>query len=75
MSAKLQKVLDRRYIEVVRDSELKSYMFMFDVPKGDSDVRMVYDGSKSGFNDATWAPWFALGRGHDSNSVTVGLVR
>ena len=35
-------------------------MFMFDVPKGDSDVRMVYDGSKSGFNDATWAPWFAL---------------
>ncbi|KAI2495932.1 hypothetical protein MHU86_18586 [Fragilaria crotonensis] len=60
VSAKLQKVLDRRYIEVVRDSELKSYMFMFDVPKGDSDVRMVYDGSKSGFNDATWAPWFTL---------------
>lgn len=60
VSRKLQKVLDRGYIEVVRDAELKSYMFMFDVPKGDSDVRMVYDGSKSGFNDATWAPWFAL---------------
>lgn len=60
VSAKLQKVLNRRYIEVVRDSEVQSYMFMFDVPKGDSDVRIVYDGSKSGFNDATWAPWFAL---------------
>ena len=60
VSAKLQKVLERRYIEVVRDSELESYMFMFDVPKGESDVRIVYDGSKSGFNDATWAPWFAL---------------
>jgi hypothetical protein len=60
VSDKLQKVLDRRYIEVIPDAELKSYMFMFDVPKGESDVRIVYDGSKSGFNDATWAPWFAL---------------
>ena len=60
VSRKLQKVLERRYIEVVKDSELESYMFMFDVPKGESDVRIVYDGSKSGFNDATWAPWFAL---------------
>jgi hypothetical protein len=60
VSLKLQKVLDRRYIEVVPDIELASYMYMFDVPKGDSDVRIVYDGSKSGFNDATWAPWFAL---------------
>ena len=56
----LQKVLDRRYIEVVPDSSLQSYMFMFDLPKGESDVRIVYDGSKSGFNDSTWAPWFAL---------------
>ena len=60
VSGKLQKVLDRKYIEVVRDADVKSYMFMFDVPKGDSDVQMVYDGSKSGFNYATWAPWFAL---------------
>lgn len=35
-------------------------MFMFDVPKGDADIRMVYDGSKSGLNDALWAPWFPL---------------
>jgi hypothetical protein len=60
VSGKLQKVLDRRYIEVVPDSSLQSYMFMFDVPKGESDIRIVYDGSKSGFNDSTWAPWFAL---------------
>ena len=53
-------MLERRYIEVVWDSELESYMSMFDVPKGESDVRILYDGSKSGFNDATWAPWFAL---------------
>ena len=33
-------------------------MFVFDVPKGEDDIRMVYDGSKSGLNDALWAPWF-----------------
>ena len=53
VSAKLQKVLEGRYIEVVPDSTLEPYMFMFDVPKGESDVRIVYDWSKSGFNDAT----------------------
>mmetsp|Transcript_4997 Transcript_4997/g.7674 ORF Transcript_4997/g.7674 Transcript_4997/m.7674 type:complete len:119 (+) Transcript_4997:1980-2336(+) len=33
---------------------------MFDRPKGDSDIPLVYDGSKSGLNGALWAPWFAL---------------
>ncbi|KAI2508968.1 hypothetical protein MHU86_5463 [Fragilaria crotonensis] len=61
VSAKLQKVVDRGYIEIVEDAEkVKSFMFMFDVPKGDSDIRMVYDGSRSGFNESIWAPWFAL---------------
>jgi hypothetical protein len=28
--------------------------------KGGDDVRMVYDGLRSGLNEALWAPWFAL---------------
>ena len=32
---------------------------MFDVVKSD-DIRMVYDGSKSGLNNALRAPWFVL---------------
>ena len=61
VSAKLQKVVDRGYIEIVDDVEkVKSFMFMFDVPKGDSDIRMVYGGSRSGFNESIWAPWFGL---------------
>ena len=32
---------------------------MFDVVKG-SDICMVYDGFKSGLNDALWALWFTL---------------
>jgi hypothetical protein len=44
---------------------------MFDVPKGENDVRMVYDGSWSGLNDALWAPWFAL---PTVESMTRGLL-
>jgi hypothetical protein len=32
----------------------------FAVPKGETDIRMVYDGTKSGFNGTCWAPWFML---------------
>jgi hypothetical protein len=39
---------------------VESLTSFFAVPKGDSDIRMVYDGTKSGLNDALWAPWFAL---------------
>ena len=40
VKAKLEKVLDRGYV-VLRDiEEVESLMFMFHVPKGDSDVRM-----------------------------------
>jgi hypothetical protein len=36
---------------------LKSF---FSVPKGDDNVRMVYNGSESGLNDAIWVPRFIL---------------
>ena len=38
---------------------VESIMYIFDVVKGD-DIRMVYDGSKFGVNDALWVPWFTL---------------
>jgi len=39
--------------------EVKSLTFFFAVPKGEGDVRIVYDGTKSG-NVNIWAPWFLL---------------
>ena len=39
---------------------VEALMFMFHVPKGDSDIRMVYDGTKSGLNASLFAPWFSL---------------
>ena len=49
---KLKRVLERGYVQRTHAHGLKGLMFMFDVPKGDSDIRMVYDGTKSGLNQA-----------------------
>jgi hypothetical protein len=35
-------------------------MHFFSVLKGDSDKRVVYNGTKSGLNLATWISWFAI---------------
>jgi hypothetical protein len=56
MKKKLEKVRRLGYIQPGQVDSLTSY---FSVPKGDTDIRMVYDGTKSGLNDALWAPWFA----------------
>ena len=54
MKEKLGKVRRMGYLA---PGEVKSLTSFFAVPKGDSDIRMVYDGTKSGLNDAMWAPW------------------
>jgi hypothetical protein len=57
MRKKLEKIRRLRYVV---PGTVKSLTSFFAVPKGESDIRMVYDGTKSGLNDAMWAPWFAL---------------
>jgi hypothetical protein len=54
---KLQIIRDKEYVE---KGKILSVMPFFDVPKGDDDVRMVYNGSASGLNNRLWAPWFPL---------------
>jgi hypothetical protein len=52
--SKIAKVRDRGYIE---PGVVESLTGFFDVPKaGGSDIRLVYDASKCGLNDAVWAP-------------------
>jgi hypothetical protein len=55
MIKKLDKVLARGYISPGLVVSLTSY---FAVPKGELDIRLVYDGTSSGLNDALWAPSF-----------------
>ncbi len=54
---KLSQVRLRRYIGPGLVKSLTDY---FDVPKGDSDIRMVYNGTSCGLNDELWAPSFWL---------------
>ena len=57
LSKKINKVLDRRYLETGYVHSLINY---FAVPKGKDDIRIVYDGTKCGLNDCVWAPNFFL---------------
>jgi hypothetical protein len=57
MGAKLMKVFGRHYFIY---GMFLSLMSFFAVPKGDTDIRLVYNGTSSGLNAHLWAPWFAL---------------
>ena len=54
---KVGKVLERGYLGTGVVKNLTGY---FGVPKGLSDIRVVYDASKSLLNQSLWAPNFAL---------------
>jgi hypothetical protein len=57
---KVFKVIKRGYLRPVQRRDLQSLMHYFSVPKGENDIRMVYDGSKCLLYAATFAPWFAV---------------
>ena len=57
MVGKLDVVRKRRYLE---PGEVFSLTSFFAVPKGVEDIRMVYDGTKSGLNENIWVPRFPL---------------
>jgi hypothetical protein len=54
---KLLKARERRYIA---PGLVKSLTAFFAVPKGEDDIRLVYDGSVSGLNLSIWVPRFFL---------------
>jgi hypothetical protein len=57
IKVKLEAPLNRRYITAGQVESLTSF---FSVLKGEDDLRMVYDASKSGLNASLWAPSFQL---------------
>jgi hypothetical protein len=58
--SKIKKVIRRRYMVSTTEEFLKSLIKYFNVPKGEKDVRIVYDATASGLNNAVWAPPFWL---------------
>jgi hypothetical protein len=67
---KLDNVLKRRYFEV---GLVKSLTTFFGVPKGEDDMRVVYDGSLPGLNADLWCPWSMLPN-TNSHLITVGRL-
>ena len=57
---KIQRVINNGYIKLRDIKEVKSLMYYFHIPKRDDNIRIVYDGSKSGLNKSLFAPWFNL---------------
>ena len=57
LKAKVNVPLRRRYIT---RGYVKSLTGFFAVPKGEDDIRIVYDASACGLNDALWCPNFFL---------------
>jgi hypothetical protein len=54
---KLCAARDKGYIDL---GLVESLISFFEVPKGLTDIRMVYDGTKSRLNESLWALWFPL---------------
>lgn len=56
---KVMKVVKRKYM-VGTTVPLSSLIKYFAVPKGEDDIRIVYDATASGLNECVWAPSFWL---------------
>ena len=57
LASKITKIVKRGYLE---KGYVRSLINFFAVPKGESDIRIVYDGTKCGLNQIVWAPNFHL---------------
>lgn len=57
VAAKLEAMVTRSYLE---PGFVSNTLHFFAVPKGDDDIRVVFDGTSSGLNETLWAPNFFL---------------
>ena len=61
IEAKLSGFIEKDYLRL--DPDVDALISFFIVPKGDSDIRVVFDATKSGLNSHLEAPWFPLPTG------------
>ena len=57
VAAKIEAMVKKSYLE---EGLVKTSLHYFAVPKGDNDIRVVFDGTSCGLNDALWSPNFFL---------------
>ena len=56
----MTKFIQRGYLQITSPNKIKSFIDYFAVKKGESDIRVVFNGTSCGFNSAIWAPNFWL---------------
>ena len=57
VSLKVEGMVSKSYLEV---GFVRTTLHYFSVPKGDSNIRVVFDGTLCGLNDSLWSPNFYL---------------
>ena len=60
LAKKIGKYIQRGYLKIVPSSIIENFIDYFAVPKGEDDVRIVFNGSSCGLNAQLWAPSFWL---------------
>ena len=55
VSAKVETMVAKSYLEV---GLVRTSLHYFAVPKGENDIRVVFDGTSCGLNEALWSPNF-----------------
>ena len=57
---KVIKYIKRGYLIICDHKLLSNFIDYFSVAKGDTDIRLVFNGTSCGLNDATWSSRFWL---------------
>ena len=55
VSAKVGGMIEKFYLETGR---VQTFLHYFAVPKGEDDIRVVFDGTSCGLNETLWCPLF-----------------
>jgi hypothetical protein len=56
----IEKLSNIHFKQYIRPGDVQNLTNYFAFPKGDSDIQIVHDASKSGLNDSLWVPSFTL---------------
>jgi hypothetical protein len=57
VAEKIGGMMDKSYLEAGR---VQTYLYYFAVPKGDTDIRVGFDGTSCSLNGSLWSPNFFL---------------
>ena len=68
VASNIEGMATKLYVEEGHVTNVVDY---FSVPKGDDDIRVVFDGSSCGLNKALWAPNFYLPSASASRHVAI----